>query len=118
MSNMRALLHNIEQLLSEMRILAGELEGEGREDLLKIATVLEVPRTEEGRPELSILGGCLGERLGNGRFSGPGQAIEPEDTLAPFISKPVANILEDPLPCSPQAPLSVPTSVPGVHGGM
>jgi hypothetical protein len=65
-SNIGALLQNLEQLLSEMWILAGELEGEGWEDLLKIAAVLEVPRTEEAGPKLSILGGCLGERLGDG----------------------------------------------------
>ena len=61
MSNIGTLLHNVEQLLSEMRILAGELEGEGWEDLLKIAAVLEVPRTEKTRPKTSILGGCFGE---------------------------------------------------------
>ena len=55
------LLQDIQQLLSEIGISAGELEGEGWEDLLKVAAVLEVPRTEEAGPELSILGGCLGE---------------------------------------------------------
>jgi hypothetical protein len=43
MSNIRAPLQNLQQLLSEMGISAGELEGEGWEDLLKIAAVLEVP---------------------------------------------------------------------------
>ena len=43
MSNIRVLLHNIEQLLSEMWMLESKLEGEGWEDLLKIAAVLEVP---------------------------------------------------------------------------
>ena len=61
MSNVRALLDNVKQPLSEMGILAGELEGEGWEDLLKVAAVFEVPRTKEGCPKSSILGGCLGE---------------------------------------------------------
>ena len=58
---MGSLPHNVEQLLSEMRILAGKLEGEGWEDLLEVAAVLRVPRTEEGRPKLPFLGSCLGE---------------------------------------------------------
>ena len=49
-----------------MWILEGELEGEGREDLLEITAVLEVPGTEETSPELPILEGCLGERLSDG----------------------------------------------------
>jgi hypothetical protein len=42
MSNIRALLQNLQQVLSEMEILAGKLEGEGWEDLLEVAAVLEV----------------------------------------------------------------------------
>ena len=42
MSNMRALPHNFNQILLEIWILAGQLEGEGWEDLLEIAAVLEV----------------------------------------------------------------------------
>ena len=118
MSNIKALLHNVEQPLSETRILAGKLEGKGWEDLLKIAAVLGVPRTEETRPKLSVLGACLGEGLGDGRFSGPGQTVEPEDTLVPFFCKPVVNVLEDLRPCSPQTPMSVPTKIFGVRGGM
>ena len=49
-----------------MGILASELEGEGWEDQLEIAAVLEVSRAEEAGPELSTLKRCLGERLGDG----------------------------------------------------
>ena len=42
MSNIRALLQNVQQLLSDMWVLAGELEGESWEDLLKVIAVLEV----------------------------------------------------------------------------
>ena len=118
MSNIWMLLQNLQQLLSEMQISAGELESNGWEDLFWAATVLEVPRTEEAGSELSILEGRLGERLGDGRFSGPGQTIEPEDRLAPFFFKPMFNILEDVVPCSLQTPLSVRTEMPGVRSRM
>ena len=42
MSNIRAPLQDIQQLLSEMGILVGKLEGEGWEDLSEIAAVLGV----------------------------------------------------------------------------
>ena len=61
MSNIGVLLHNIEQRLSEMWMLEGQLEGEGWEDLLKITAVLKVPRTEKTGPKFSILRGCLGK---------------------------------------------------------
>ena len=66
MSNIGALLQNLQQLLSEVRILAGELECKSWEDLLKIAAVLEVSRAEEASPELSIHEGCVSECLGDG----------------------------------------------------
>ena len=49
-----------------MWISGGKLEGEGWEDLLKIAAVLEVPRTEKACAKVSLLESCLGERLGDG----------------------------------------------------
>ena len=61
MSNVRPPLDNVEQLLSEMWVLAGKLEGKGWEYFLEVAAVLEVPRTEEACAKLSILGGRLSE---------------------------------------------------------
>jgi len=43
MSNIGALFQDPEELLSEARILTGELEGECWEDHLKVTAVLEVP---------------------------------------------------------------------------
>ena len=101
-----------------MRIFAGELEGEGWEDHLEVAAVLEVSGTEEAGSKLSALKGCLGERLGDGGFSGASQTVEPEDTLASFVCEPMVDVLEDPLPRSLQTRLSVPAEVPGVRGVM
>ena len=66
MSNIGALLQNLEQVLSKMGILASKLEGESWKDHLEIAVVLEVSGAEEAGPELSTLKRCLGERLGDG----------------------------------------------------
>ena len=99
-----------------MRILEGELEGECREDCLKVAAVLEVSRAEEAGPELPFHKRCLGERLGDGRFSSPGQTVQPENALGPFARKPAFNILEDAFPRSPQTSLPIPTAVSGIYG--
>ena len=93
-----------------MRILTGELEGECWEDHLKISAVLKVSRAEETGPEPSIR-----ERLGNGVFSGPSEAVQPEDTLTPVTCESIFDILEDALPRFPQTLLSVPTEVPGIR---
>jgi len=94
-------LQDPEELLSESRILAGKLEGECREDHLKVAAVLEVSRAEEAGPELSVCERCLGERLCDGGFSSPGEAVQPENTLALVTCEPISNLLEDTLPRPP-----------------
>ena len=96
--------------------MEGKLEGECRENSLKIASVLGTPRAEEAGSELSVRESHFSECLGNGRFSGPGQAIQPEDALLPFIRQPMFNLPEDTLPRSPQAPLPVPTTKSSVWG--
>ena len=116
MSNIGALLQDLEQLPPETQMLIGELECEGREDHLEIAAVFEVPRTEEAGPELAVRERRLGERLGDGRLSGPGQAIQPEDTLVSFTCEPIFNILENILPRSTQASLPIPAAVSGIRG--
>ena len=90
--------------------MTGELEGEFWEDHLKVAAVLEVSRAEEAGPEPSIH-----ERLGNGVFSGPSEAVQPEDTLTPVTCESIFDILEDALPRFPQTLLSVPTEVPSIR---
>ena len=116
MCDIGAFLQDPKDLRSEIRILAGELEGERRKDSLKIAAVLEVSRAEEASTELPVHKGRLGECLGDGGFPGPGQAVQPENTLGPLAREPVFNVLEDTLPCTPQAPLPIPTAVPGIYG--
>ena len=63
----------------------GELKRECREDLLKTAPVLEIPRAEKAGAELSVRKARLGERLCNGRFSCPGWTTQPENAAVPFI---------------------------------
>ena len=116
MSGIRVLLQDLQQLFPEAGIPTSKLVGKSWEYHLKIAVLLEVPRTEEAGSELSILSGRLGEQLCDGRFSGPSQAIEPEDALASFACKPLADVLEDFTPRSLQTPLSVPTEVASVCG--
>jgi hypothetical protein len=65
-SDIRICPQDLKQLLSERWIPVGELEGECREDHLKIAPVLEIPRAEKAGPELSVREARLGECLGDG----------------------------------------------------
>jgi len=59
-----------------------ELEGEGGEDGPKVAPVVEIPRTEEARPELPVRKAHLRKCMGDGRLPGPGETVEPEH---PFV---------------------------------
>ena len=116
MGNVGALLQDLKDLRSEIQILTGELEGKGWKDFLEIAAVLEVPRAEEASAELPIHEGCLGERLGDGGFPGPGEAVQPENTLGPFAREPVLNTLEDTFPRPLQTSLPIPATVSGIYG--
>ena len=116
MCDIGTLLQDPKDLRSETRILTGELEGKRWKDPLKIAAVFEVSRAEEASTELPVHKRCLGERLGDGRFPGPGQAVQPENTLGPLAREPVFDVLEDTLPRSPQTPRPIPTTVSGVYG--
>ena len=116
MCDIGAFLQDPKDLFAEIGILTGELEGERRKDPLEIAAVLEVARAEEAGTELPVHKRRLCERLGDGRFSGPGQAVQPENTLGPFAREPVFDIFEDTFPCSPQTPLPIPTAVSGICG--
>ena len=73
------------QLLSEMRIAVSELEGEGGEDGAEVAPVVEISRTKETRTEPPVCKARFGKRLGNGGFSGSGEAVEPEDPFIFFV---------------------------------
>ena len=83
---------DLDQLLPERRIPVGKLEGKRWKDHPEIAAVLEVSRAEEAGSEFSIREGCLGECLGYGRLPGPGEAVQPEDTLALLTVQPAFNL--------------------------
>ena len=99
-----------------MGVMAGQLEGKSRKYPLKIAAVLEISRTEKAGPEFSIREGSVSERLGNGGFPGPGEAVEPENMLAVFACQPVFDIFENTLPRPLKTPPPVPTVVSSILG--
>ena len=57
-------------------------------------------------------------RAGNGGLSGPGEAVQPENTLVLLSREPTFNLPQYICPCSPQAALPVPTPIPSVCGTM
>jgi len=84
------------------------LERERWEDHLEVTPVLEISRAKETRAKLSIREANLGERLGDGRLSGPCKAIQPEYAVVLFVLQPMFELQENIPSRSPQAPLSVP----------
>ena len=115
-SNVRVGLQNSKQFHSKGRIAVGELEGEGRKDRLQVVPILEVPRTEEAGTQPPVCEAHLGECLGDGRFSRPCEAVQPEHALIPLVRQPVLELEKDFLPRSPQAPLPVPGTVTSARG--
>ena len=116
LSNVRVGPQDSKQLLSEGRVAVGELEGEGRKDRLEVVPVLEVSRAEEAGTKPPVCEAPLGERLGDGRFPRPCEAVQPEHALVSLVRQPVFKLEEDLLPCSPQAPLPVPGTVTSARG--
>jgi len=91
-----------------------ELEGEGGEDGPKIAPVVEISGTEEARPEFPVRKADLRKRLGDGRLSGPCEAVEPKHALVLLIVQPAFELEEDVSPGPLHASLPDPTEVSGV----
>ena len=68
--------------MPEVWIAVSELKGKGWEDGVEVAPVFEVARTKEARSESPVREARLGKCLGNGRFSGSSEAVEPENAFA------------------------------------
>jgi hypothetical protein len=64
---------------SEFGEFVGQLEGEGGEDEVEVAAVLEIARTEERRSELSVGKDPLADCLGDRGLASPGEPVQPED---------------------------------------
>jgi len=56
-----------------------QLKGEGGEDEVEVAAVLEIARTKEGRSKLSISKDPFAGRLGDCGLASPGEPVQPED---------------------------------------
>ena len=68
--------------------LVGQLEGEGGEDEVEVAAVLEIARAEVRRSELPVGKDPLADRLGDRRLAGPGKPVQPEDRRLVEVSGP------------------------------
>ena len=71
-------------ILSKVRIVVSELEGEGRENCLEVAPVVEIVRTEKARPELPIREAHLRKCLGDSEFPSSSETVIPEYTFILF----------------------------------
>ena len=75
--------------------LARELSGQCWEYELKVSSVFEVPRTEEGGPKLTVREQPLCDRLRNCTLPRSGQPIQPVDGGLARIPRPMFNFVQD-----------------------
>ena len=76
-------------------MLACELNGEGGEDKLEIAPVLEVSGAEERSPEPPIGRQPLCDRLRDSGLSRSGQSVQPVDRRLVEVTRPEFNLVEN-----------------------
>ena len=78
-----------------------ELEGESGEDVVEAPAASEIARTEEGRSQSPIGEGTFSDCLGDCRFAGPGEPVQPIDGRRLGVLRqqlyPVQDGLEGPL---------------------
>ena len=84
-------------------VLVCELESKGRENEVEVATVLEVAGAKEGCSQETIGEDVLSDGLSDGRLPCPGEAVQPEDGGLPEVFGPRLNLVQDGLPCTPEA---------------
>ena len=74
---------------------ACQLEGEGWEDELEIAPVLEIARTEERGSQQPVGEDPFADRLGDRGFASPGQPVQPEDRRLVKVFGPRLDLVQD-----------------------
>ena len=92
---------------SEIGVLSRKLDGEGGEDQVEVAPVLEIPGAEEGGTELSTRERPLRNCLCDGCLPRSGQPIQPVDGRFVEVPSPVFNGIQN----SPARPLEAPVAV-------
>jgi hypothetical protein len=114
-SDIRVSLQDREQPLSEGWISAGELEGEGGEDSVKVAPFIVIPGAEETGTERPIREGHLRECLSNSGLPRPSETVEPEDAFVLVVVQPVLELQQHIFPGPLHTSLSIPTEVSGIR---
>jgi len=86
---------DFDKVISESRVPACELICECGEDIPEHLSVQITAGTEEACAKDSAIAGQFRDRLGDGRFPGSCQPIEPEYGLTLRILSPAHDIFED-----------------------
>ena len=93
-----------------MFVLARQLSGQCWEYEMEVSSILEIPRTEEGGPELIVRKQPLRDRFRNGALPRSGQPVQPVDAgLAGFPRPQFDSVQNDPA-CSFEATFALPMS--------
>ena len=88
---------------SKFGVFVRQLEGQGREYEVEVTAVLEVSRTEKGRSKEALCEQTLSNGLSDGRLPGPREPVQPKDRRLLEISSPGLDLIQDGLPCAPEA---------------
>ena len=78
MFNIRIRLEEGDEEGSKVGVFVCQLEGEGGEYVVEVATVLEVARTKKGRSKSPFGEEPLRDRLGDCRLPCPSKSVKPE----------------------------------------
>ena len=97
---------------SESWVFLCELECQRGKDEVEVTSVLNTPRTEERCSETAISEDPFCDCLRDGRFSSPGESIEPEHGGRVQASSPTLDLVQHALACSLQATIPIPMLIP------
>jgi len=78
---------------------------------MQVAAIPEVSRTKEGRSKESLREQAFSNGLSNRRLPRPSEAVEPEDGGLVEVPSPRLDLVQNSLPCAPQAASAVAMSV-------
>ena len=112
MRDVRVRLEEGDENGSKCWIFVCQLEGEGGEDEVQVAAVSEIARTKERCPQHAVSEDPLANCLGDRGLSGASQPIQPEDGRLLEVFDPRLDLVQDSLPCTPEAALSISMLVP------
>lgn len=94
-ARIRTRLDDRNKSIFELWVAISQISGQGREDEVQAASILESSGTEETGPQETVCEAILCESLGNRGFPTPGLSVQPEHPSIMQILRPRDDFLQD-----------------------